>query len=299
MTAAASTADVGAPARPAVLCGPAAVPENEADPGAESASAPALREEVESVFEYMPATLAGMLAVAGVITLMFWQLTPAPVLLGWLGAFGLLWLLRFSMLQRYRRATRSGTADWGAWLRIWNSTTLVSGALLGLTAWLFYGRGTGIQQTGLIILVYTYCIAAVPVLANQPRLFIGFASLCFVPMILRIASDGDVYSYQLAGELLLIVSLTTVLAGSQRQALQRVTALKLRADRLLLQLGVEMRAAEAARQAAEIANRAKTQFFAAASHDLRQPLHAMGLFAEALRQRTREPEVAQLVNSIN
>jgi CheY-like chemotaxis protein len=48
-----------------------------------------------------------------------------------------------------------------------------------------------------------------------------------------------------------------------------------------------------------VANRAKTQFFTAASHDLRQPLHAMGLFAEALRQRTHEPEVAHLVNSIN
>jgi signal transduction histidine kinase len=53
------------------------------------------------------------------------------------------------------------------------------------------------------------------------------------------------------------------------------------------------------RRAAEAASRAKTQFFAAASHDLRQPLHAMGLFAEALRQRSRDPEVAALVNSIN
>ncbi|MFY9514549.1 MAG: ATP-binding protein, partial [Rubrivivax sp.] len=49
----------------------------------------------------------------------------------------------------------------------------------------------------------------------------------------------------------------------------------------------------------EAASRAKTQFFAAASHDLRQPLHAMGLFAEALRQRSHDPEVASLVNSIN
>ena len=65
------------------------------------------------------------------------------------------------------------------------------------------------------------------------------------------------------------------------------------------QLRAEKAAADAARHAAEIANRAKTQFFAAASHDLRQPLHAMGLFAEALRQRVHEPEVAQLVNSIN
>ena len=39
---------------------------------------------------------------------------------------------------------------------------------------------------------------------------------------------------------------------------------------------------------------------AAASHDLRQPLHALGLFAEALRHRIgTDAEVAHLVNSIN
>ena len=75
--------------------------------------------------------------------------------------------------------------------------------------------------------------------------------------------------------------------------------LKSHTDKLAAQLRVEMGVSETARRAAEAASRAKTQFFAAASHDLRQPLHAMGLFAEALRQRTHDPEVASLVNSIN
>ena len=75
--------------------------------------------------------------------------------------------------------------------------------------------------------------------------------------------------------------------------------LKTRTDELARQLRLEMASTETARRAAEAASRAKTQFFAAASHDLRQPLHAMGLFAEALRQRSHDPEVASLVNSIN
>ena len=57
--------------------------------------------------------------------------------------------------------------------------------------------------------------------------------------------------------------------------------------------------AERARQEAEAANRSKTQFFAAASHDLRQPLHAMGLFAAALSEKMRDPEVRNVVDSIN
>ena len=52
-------------------------------------------------------------------------------------------------------------------------------------------------------------------------------------------------------------------------------------------------------QPSETPSSTATRFLAAASHDLRQPLHAMGLFAEALRQRSHDPEVASLVNSIN
>jgi signal transduction histidine kinase len=263
------------------------------------AAAAALGEDVQSAFEYLPVTLLGMIAGTGVVTLLFWQVVPRALMLPWLAAFTVLWLLRLLMLRRYRSAVLRGSVDWAAWYRVWTFATLVSGALWGLTAWLFYGRGSAIQHTGLIIIVYTYCIAAVPVLANHPRIYASFAALCFVPMIARIASEGDLYSYQLAGELLLIVSLTTLLARSYRHALQRVTELKLRSDELLRQLRVEKHAAEIARRDAEIANRAKTQFFAAASHDLRQPLHAMGLFAEALRQRVHEREVAELVNSIN
>ncbi|MFO1324610.1 MAG: ATP-binding protein [Burkholderiales bacterium] len=55
----------------------------------------------------------------------------------------------------------------------------------------------------------------------------------------------------------------------------------------------------AARDAAETANRAKTRFLAAASHDLRQPLHALGLFAARLSDRTRDAEDSALVHRIS
>jgi len=49
---------------------------------------------------------------------------------------------------------------------------------------------------------------------------------------------------------------------------------------------------------AESANREKSRFLAAASHDLRQPLHALGLFANALSRRVRGEEQVMLVASI-
>ncbi len=49
---------------------------------------------------------------------------------------------------------------------------------------------------------------------------------------------------------------------------------------------------------AERANHAKSRFFAAASHDLRQPLHALSLFVAALKARNRQPEAQTLIDNI-
>ncbi len=54
----------------------------------------------------------------------------------------------------------------------------------------------------------------------------------------------------------------------------------------------------AEKAAAEQANMAKSRFLAAASHDLRQPLHALTLFVAALKARINYPEVRTLVEHI-
>ncbi len=97
------------------------------------------------------------------------------------------------------------------------------------------------------------------------------------------------------------VVLAFVLAfGHQVNALlTRSLVIRHENDDLIAELKAQSEAAEAARSAAENANRAKSQFLAAASHDLRQPLHAMGLFAAALSLKAREPEIKPLVASIN
>ncbi len=254
---------------------------------------------VQSTFDYTPTAMVGYTAGVGVVAGLFWGLAPWAVMMPWLLVFVLMVLVRLLVLRAFRRAAPSRIEDWQRWLLRSNIGTLVAAAFWGATGWVFYAYSGGLQQTGLIIIVYTFCVVAIPVLSIQPRMYLAFGALSLLPLVVRIVRVGDLFHYQLAGELLLIITLTTLLANTYRQALQRAIELKVRADGLSAELRIETLAADAARQQAEVANRAKTQFFTAASHDLRQPLHAMGLFAEALRQRVHEPEVAQLVNSIN
>jgi signal transduction histidine kinase/CheY-like chemotaxis protein len=74
--------------------------------------------------------------------------------------------------------------------------------------------------------------------------------------------------------------------------------LEQRVDRANIELHRRLEQVEAARAAAEQANVAKSRFFAAASHDLRQPLHSLGLFATALRDLVVTAEGRTLVHRI-
>jgi signal transduction histidine kinase len=61
---------------------------------------------------------------------------------------------------------------------------------------------------------------------------------------------------------------------------------------------LERRVEERTRQL-ELANLAKSRFLAAASHDLRQPLHALGLFVAQLENRLDSPDRHRLLERIN
>lgn len=268
---------------------------------ARSARAAARRaEHLRALYQQTPATLAGNLVGMSLVTAIFGELAPLSSLLGWLAAVGSLWLLRLAHYLRYRRQADASGETLERWRTSWRVLVLLQGSMWGWAAWLFWGLGSPYHQLLLILVVYTYCLGSVQLLATQPRVFLAFISLVLLPTVLRIATDASQpWHWQLAGALGLLFGITLLMGRTYGSALGQAIALRARTEELAAQLRVEKAQADEARRAAEAASRAKTQFFAAASHDLRQPLHAVGLFAEALRQRTREPQVAALVNSIN
>jgi signal transduction histidine kinase/CheY-like chemotaxis protein len=272
-----------------------------ADPGRPAAAAAAAEiEHMRALFEQTPATLAGNLLGLLVLSASFLPLAAPLPAWGWSCTVGLLWLVRLAHYLRWRRQPDAGAGLLRRWRTSWRVLVLLQGAMWGLAGWLFWSYGTPYHRVALLLVVYSYCMGSVQLLASQPRLFLGFIGLVLTPTIVRVASDDSLpWHLPLAGILTLLFFMSVLMARTFRNALGQAVWLKVRTDELAAQLRTEMAATEQARRAAEAASRAKTQFFAAASHDLRQPLHALGLFAEALRQRSRDPEVAGLIDSIN
>ena len=257
-------------------------------------------DSIRALYVQTPASLAGNLIGMLLMTSIFWGLAAAPTFFAWLAMGVVLWLLRLLHYVRFLRQPEASDQTLLAWRGSWRTLVLAQGSMWGVAAWLFWGLGTPFHMVFLIVVVVSYSLGSVQLLATQARVFVVFISLVLLPMIARIATDtSQPWHLQLALVLAILFGLTLLMARTYGTALGQAITLKRRTDELAAQLRIEAGIAEDARRAAEAASRAKTQFFAAASHDLRQPLHAMGLFAEALRQKSRDPEVAGLVNSIN
>ena len=253
------------------------------------------RSAVQAMAAQLTVNLTGWTALA----LLFRTAVPAVVLQPWLMAFAAFWLLRLGVLLGFRRVAQAPAARLAGWWTVWVVGLLISSGLWGAGAWLFFPYLDGAHLGVLLIIGYTLCIAAAPALLNHPCAFLSFPVLFFGPILVRIATSGRHDGYAQAGTVLLVFAMTFLLVRSFRRSLLRTVDLQRQTDELLRQLRIEKSSADAARGAAEAANRAKTQFFVAASHDLRQPLHAMGLLAGALRQKNLDVESARLAGSIN
>jgi signal transduction histidine kinase len=89
-------------------------------------------------------------------------------------------------------------------------------------------------------------------------------------------------------------SLSTLAHGVNEMAAQLASA----HEHMLRQVADATSELRARKEEAERANLSKSRFLAAASHDLRQPMHALGLFIAELSQHTHAPASRRLVERI-
>ena len=84
----------------------------------------------------------------------------------------------------------------------------------------------------------------------------------------------------------------------QRDLNQMVQGLEVGRDQLEQRVAEATRVLRAKMDEAEQATLAKSRFLAAATHDLRQPAHALGMFVARLRQLTHDTQAMQVLGSL-
>lgn len=177
--------------------------------------------------------------------------------------------------------------------RRWWIAALPFLALPSVLVWLPGVREAAPRLGLLTVLVACSALGSAALLAPAPRLGWWVALSPLSPALAGLGVDGGGWIV-MAGTLASLTALG-VMSARSREWRAGARALALRDER------IDSMAAE--RDAAQRADQDKSRFLAIASHDLRQPVHAIGLFAATLERRLQgsdeEPLVRNMIRAID
>lgn len=234
--------------------------------------------QIESLRRSFPFALAGSVITACFCAAALHGVVPNHELLAWIGATLLVAIPRLgAMLWHDRQGGDTQAAE--RWVRLMFIGNLLSGALWGLpfAYWSFFvpleyqlffivllfGLGTGAIYSNYMMLPVMYAF-------ELPAFAPMFIALAVQPSAIHIALVTSGMAY-----------LVATLAFIYRMNHTHLDALRLSYENLALLEQVRLE-----KIAAERSNLEKSRFLASASHDLRQPVHAVNLFLGLL---TNEP----------
>ncbi|CAN7399627.1 hypothetical protein LJR039_002391 [Pseudorhodoferax sp. LjRoot39] len=136
------------------------------------------------------------------------------------------------------------------------------------------------------------CSGGVPSVAPRWPSVLAFIVPMTVGLITALAWRADTIHLFLAACAVLHVGATLHFAHAQHKLLTIALATRFEKEALAQQVRITQQASEE-----------KTRFFAAASHDLRQPLHAVALFGVVLERELRghasQPHAQRLMRAVN
>jgi signal transduction histidine kinase len=254
-------------------------------------------ERVRMIYRQMPTSISGTMVGIAVIAAVFWPVIDHLLLAFWALAMALNQGWRLKLYLDFRR-TDIPLEQMPAHARRWMIGSGISGVIWSAANVLFFIPDSPLHQAILITSVFAIISVAVPLVASHTPSFRVFVIPVLGSMILRNLWEGDAIHFLMA----FIVSammLGALAVGSRyHKVLTESLRQRFENEALAERLGRQNIELDQARVVAEQASRTKTRFFAAASHDLRQPLHAIGLFVDLLTSRARDPDEQRLVGNI-
>jgi signal transduction histidine kinase/CheY-like chemotaxis protein len=255
-------------------------------------------EQIAAVYSNSPTTTIGSLTAGASLVVMLWSVIDHRLLLGWFVALVLHQGFRVYDFIAWRRA-KPAAEQMERWGRRYWLATLSAGFIWGAASWFLVVPGSPPHQT--VLAMFMIAIAGVSIggLSAFWKGFITLILLMLLPLLIRLLVEGSTTSNWLAAVVAIALGVALAFGRTLHKVIVESFDKRFENVDLVEELSRQKAISEQARAQAEAANRAKTQFFAAASHDLRQPLHALGLFASALSDKIKEPDVLNVVHSIN
>jgi len=196
------------------------------------------------------------------------------------------------LLARTHRRSAEVDRYWRDWARRFTIGAIVGGLTIGGgVAWIMSTGRVDLQAISLLMVCAFTSGAVIAFGAYLPAFIWFFVAASIGPMVWLIVHGGVLYT-SLA--VMYVIWFGAVIELARRTSASFTESVMLRFENLDLVENLQRE-----KVAAEQANAAKSRFLAAASHDLRQPVHALSLFVAAMRPRKMDDEASELLDHID
>ncbi|MGB1298269.1 MAG: sensor histidine kinase, partial [Psychrobium sp.] len=238
------------------------------------------------------------IVVGGLTVYVLWGVVEKTVLVGWYAVVVLMMLGRHLIKNRFLSNAITTPSLLNKWQTRFISMSLVAGIWWGIGAWLFITP----QYPQLVTFIAVSWIGMVAgTIGSQGVHLPSFIAYCLPTMLAlstRIITIGG-ESYVILG--FFALSLTMGFLGFARANYKTVVEslnLRYQKDELVNELATKNDDLSEQMAKVELANKQKSQFLAAASHDLRQPLQSLQLFIEILRTQLNTSQSQETLSRV-
>ena len=250
-----------------------------------------------AVYRQVPQSVLVSVVGAFALVMVLWHSMSRHALMAWFMLILVESLARVRLAYKFRRAVEV-VDEVRHWARRWVALAALAGLLWGAAGFIFFSNDQPLHQVVLVAVVLSVAFGSLTLYASHPPAFYAFMLLTVIPLIARMVWEQDPTYYTAAVVMAAVFFFTVFYGRNFGDAVFESVKNNYENEVLVDQLMVEKRLAEDARREAENATRSKTQFFAAASHDLRQPLQAIGIYVSLLKKRATGP-LEPLVNNMS
>ena len=239
-----------------------------------------------------PVLWFGNLTVMIVCCVVLWDPFPHGQIIKWCASNFALAVVRLWDWRRFNREQPDDPHKLQRWMLHMMFYSGVGGAIWGAGAMLFLDSTQLLQMIFLLTVLMGIGTGALPALCPHYGAFATFVVPIFLPLSVKLWLLGEPITNVLAGFALFFLVIVLFFGRNLSAAITNSITRDIENARLLDEVTV-------AKNAAERANVEKSGFLAAVSHDLRQPLYAMGLFLGSLDRDVLDERNRELVDDID
>jgi signal transduction histidine kinase/CheY-like chemotaxis protein len=254
-------------------------------------------ESIRTLYYQMRNTSAAVFIIIAYMIGATWKYNPWGVIVGWTAVILLFQLAREALIRQFQRRN-PGDEALESWARAFVVHQALAAVAWGSSMFLFAHPDQPVTVALTVCALFSVAAGAVPAQAYTPASLNTLVTVLFSLALVRLLATGDVDYIVLGVASSFFAMAMMAYCRVQSRVVREGFRIRFENKALVEALTAQKIEAEGARHQAELASLAKSQFLAAASHDLRQPLYALSLFSASLSALKLDDDGRKVVGNI-